>query len=124
MERLIDHFYIFSTIIFAVYSQLVMRWQVLAAGELPVDLNGKFYFIVKLLFNPWVISSIVSTFISGVFWMLAMSKFDISYAYPWVSLIFIFMFVFGVVLFDESFNLFKLMGSLLVVAGLITISRS
>ena len=49
--------------------------------------------------------------------MLAMSRFEISYAYPWISLNFLLMLFFGVVLFDESFSLAKLLGTFLVVAG-------
>jgi hypothetical protein len=32
LNRFIDHTFILSTILFTVYSQLIMRWQVSAAG--------------------------------------------------------------------------------------------
>jgi multidrug transporter EmrE-like cation transporter len=56
--------------------------------------------------------------LAGISWMLAMSRFEISYAYPWIGLNFLLMLFFGVVLFDESFSLAKLFGTLLIVAGI------
>ena len=124
MSRLVDHLYIASTIVFTVYSQLVMRWQVSQAGALPIDLMGKVKFVGLLFLNPWVVSSIVATLFAGISWMLAMSRFEISYAYPWVSLNFILMLLFGVLFFSETFNSAKFLGTLLVVAGIVVIARN
>ncbi len=124
MNRLLDHAYIASTIVFTVYSQLIMRWQVGVAGPLPIGVFDKLHYVAGLLLNPWVLSGLLATFIAGVSWMLAMSKFEISYAYPWVSLNFVLMLMFGVFLFGESFNLSKTLGTLLVMAGIIVLARS
>lgn len=123
MSRLIDHLYIASTVFFTVYSQLIMRWQVSQAGNLPVDFIGKVLFVAQLFLNPWILSSIVATLFAGISWMLAMSRFEISYAYPWVSLNFVLMLLLGVLLFDESFNTAKVLGTLLAVAGIVVITR-
>ena len=124
MSRLIDHLYIASTILFTVYSQLIMRWQVTQAGALPTDLMGKGLCVGRLFLNPWVISSIVATLFAGIAWMLTMTRFEISYAYPWVSLNFVLMLFFGVFLFNESFNSMKMLGALLVISGIVTIARN
>ena len=123
MTRFVDHFYIISTIFLAVYSQLIMRWQVSIAGELPEDLRGKVVFVVELFFNPWIISCIVATLFAGVSWMLVMTRFEISYAYPWVSLSFVLMLILGVFLFGEEFSVNKLVGTIVVVFGIIIITR-
>lgn len=124
MSRSLDHIYIAGTIAFTVYSQLIMRWQVSLAGALPADLMGKVYFVAHLFLNPWVISSIFATLFAGISWMLAMSRFEISYAYPWIGLNFLLMLFFGVLLFNESFSLAKLFGTLLVVAGIAVLAGS
>lgn len=124
MNRVLDHLYIVSTIVFTVYSQLIMRWQVQLAGPLPDPVSEKFGYVTQLLLNPWVLSGVIATFFAGVSWMLAMTKFEISYAYPWVSLNFVLMLLLGVLLFDESFNSMKVLGTLLVIAGIVVITRS
>jgi len=123
MNRFLDHMYIASTIIFTVYSQLIMRWQVGLAGPLPVDLSGKLSYVGYLLINPWVISGVVATFFAGVSWMLAMTKFEISYAYPFISLNFLIILVAGYLLFSESMSGIKLIGTGLVILGLIVIAK-
>lgn len=123
MATFINHIYIFLTILFTVYSQLVMRWQVTAAGQLPDDVTSKIRFIVTLLLNPWVISGVVSTFFAGVSWMLAMTKFEISYAFPYVSLNYVLILAASIILFNESFSAIKFLGSLIIIVGIIVIAK-
>ena len=124
MLRIIDHFYIVSTVIFTVYSQLIIRWQVSNAGNLPVDFTGKVYFVGHLLLNPWILSSILATFFAGISWILAMSRFETSYAYPWISINFVLILILGVLLFNESLGGAKLLGTFLIVAGIVLIARN
>lgn len=123
MVRMIDHVYIVGTVAFTVYSQLIMRWQVSQAGTLPSDFFGKMSFVAHLFLNPWILTSILATLCAGISWMLAMSRFEISYAYPWVALNFVLMLFGGVLLFDESFSVPKMLGSLLIIAGIVVIAR-
>lgn len=123
MAKIFDHIYIFSTIIFTVYSQIIMRWQVSHSGPLPESLIDKLNYICVLLINPWVITSIISTFLAGVSWMLAMTKFEISYAFPFVSLNYVFILIVGVLFFGEYISFIKLVGCLIVVVGILVIAK-
>jgi len=124
LARVLDHFYIFATMGLAIYSQLIMRWQVSLAGPLPDSLMNKALFVGRLLLTPWVITAIAASFFSGIAWMMAMTKFEVSYAYPWVSLNYVIVLGFGVWLFHETFTLHKLIGTILIIAGLIVITKS
>lgn len=123
MARLIDHFYILSTIVFTVSSQLIMRWQVSEAGPLPVDTTAKVEYTLNLLMNPWILCAILATFFAGVSWMLAMTKFEISYAYPFVSLNYILVLAAGFLLFNEPISATKLAGGALIILGIIIIAK-
>ena len=119
----LDHAYIVSTLVFTVYSQLVMRWQVGLAGALPAGIEGKLAYIGHLLINPWVLSGIVATFFAGVSWMLAMTRFEVSYAFPFVSLNYVLILFASAFLFGETINLAKLAGTSLIVLGIVVIAR-
>mgnify|MGYP003125922542 CR=1 FL=1 len=123
MIKFFEHAYIIMTVLFTVYSQLVMRWQVTLAGPLPADTVGKTIYVMTLLINPWVLTGILATFFAGISWILAMTKFEISYAYPFISLNYILVLAAGFLLFDESINTYKVVGSLLVVLGVIVIAK-
>lgn len=123
MLRLIDHTFIALTIFFTVYSQLVMRWQVARAGQLPSEFVGKAWFVAALLTKPWVLSALAATFGAGISWMLAMTKFELSYAYPFIALNYILVVVAAAVLFGEEMTIPRLLGTLLVVVGITVIAR-
>ena len=118
------YFYIFGTIFFTVYGQIVLKWRINDIGSLPEGMSDKIFFLVKLLFDPWIFSGFFAAFIASFFWMAAMTKFDISYAYPFMSSAFVLVFLLSVVLFQEPITWQKVAGLLLIVLGIIVTSRS
>ena len=86
-----DYLYILGAILFTVYGQVVIKWQVSNAGAFPGDAAEKMWFLLRLAVNPWVISSLCGAFLAFLCWMVAMTKFDLSYAYPFMSLSFVFV---------------------------------
>lgn len=124
MKNLANHIYIFATIFFTVASQIIMRWQVSTIHSgLPVDFIGKLIFIKTMLLKPWVLLAVMCTFLAGISWMMAMTKFEVSYAYLWVSLNFILVMFFGITWFQESISLLKIIGTCLVLLGLFVATR-
>lgn len=123
MSRFIDHLYIFLTVLFTVYSQLVIRWQVSMAGQLPDNAVGKIQFLCTLLLNPWVVTSVVATFFAGISWMLAMTKFEVSYAFPFASLNYVLILAASVFLFNETITSAKVLGTLIVVVGIMVMAK-
>ena len=118
------YFYIFGTIFFTVYGQIVLKWRINGIGTLPENFSDKVWFLVKLLFDPWVFSGFFAAFIASFFWMAAMTKFDISYAYPFMSSAFVLVFLLSVVLFQEPLTWQKLIGLSFIIIGIIITSRS
>ena len=118
-----SHIYIFLTIFFTVYGQIIIKWQVNSAGALPVEAIEKISFILRLLLNPWILSGLFSAFLASLTWMAAMTKFDLSYAYPFMSLSFIIVSLSSLVFFNESMSLSRLIGLSFIVLGIIVINR-
>jgi multidrug transporter EmrE-like cation transporter len=117
------YFYVSMTIFFTVYGQLVLKWQVNEAGQLPVDLGGKIFFLFKLLLNPWILSGFVSAFVAALAWMAAMTKFELSYAYPFVSITFVLVVLSGAIFFNEPLSWPKIAGMVLIVGGILVGSQ-
>ena len=125
MKFLMEHFYIFLSIFFSVSSQLIIKWKMSSFSlENHIGLYNKFIFAFTMLFNPFIILSIILTLLSGMSWMIAMTKFDISYAYPFTTLGFVLILLFSSFLFNESFTIYKLVGVTFIVIGIIISSRS
>lgn len=117
-------FYIAGTIIFTVYGQLILKWKISQYGMMPEMLGDKILFLFKLLLDPYIFSGFLSAFIASFFWMAAMTKFELSYAYPFMSLSFVLVFGFSVYFLHETTNMYKILGLLLIVSGIIITSMS
>ncbi len=115
--------YIVLTILFTVYGQIVIKWQVNLAGSFPTDTSGKFWFFIQLLLNPWVISSLICAFLAALSWMAAMTKFQLGYAYQFMSITYIAIPILSFIFFQETITLPKMLGMSLIVAGLLVIGN-
>ena len=125
MKFLTEHFYIFLTIFFAVSSQLIIKWKMSALDLSHMQTIGeKFFFAASMLLNPYIMLSIVFTLLSGLSWMIAMTKFDISYAYPFTALGYVFILLFSVILFHEPLSWHKTLGILFIMVGIAIVSRA
>jgi multidrug transporter EmrE-like cation transporter len=118
------YFYIFGTIFFTVYGQLILKWRINDYGVLPDGILEKTQFLFNLLLDPWIFSGFASAFVASFFWMAAMTKFDVSHAYPIiVGGLAILTSVFAVIFLKESVSLYKVMGVILIVAGVFFLSK-
>ena len=121
---LAGHVYILLTLLFTVYGQLVLKWQMGFAGQMPAGTQDKLVFLLLQFLNPWILSGFLSAFVASLTWMAAMTRLDLGYAYPFMSMAFVIVMVFGVIFLGESMNLARVAGTGLVVAGLVIISRA
>jgi len=114
-----SYFYVACTVLLTVYGQLVIKWQVLAAGPLPDATGDKVLFLAQLLVNPWIVSALVAALAAAMTWMAAMTRLDLSHAYPFLSTVFVLVPLLSVVLFNEPVTTPKVLGLALVVAGIV-----
>jgi len=113
------YLYIFACIVFTVYGQMILKWRIKDYGALPAATLDKVTHLFGLLLDPWIISGFASAFIASLFWMAAMTKFELSFAYPFMSLSFVFVLVISTLLLGEMLTLGKVIGLALIIAGLI-----
>lgn len=114
---------VICTVLLTVYGQLIVKWRVNQAGPLPVELVKKAVFLVSLLIDPWVVTVIPATLVAGLCWMAAMTKLELSYAYPFMSLAFVLVLILSAVLFHETVSMPKVLGMVIVILGLIIASQ-
>ena len=122
-KSIMNFLYILATVLFTVYGQLVVKWQVAQAGPYPLATSERLIFLLKLLLNPWIISGVAAGFFALLCWMIAMTRFDLSFAYPFMSLAFIFVLILSAIFFRETVTMPKMIGVMLIVAGIIIGSR-
>jgi len=85
--------------------------------------NGFIQLLKNSISNISLIIGISFYALSMVFWLYVLSKMQLSKAYPMVSLGYVFTLFLGYFLLNESLSAFKLIGIMLVIFGVIFISR-
>ena len=115
------YIYIFATLFFTVYGQMILKWRITKLNW-SMPSSGVWDMIVsytKFLFDPLIFSGFLSAFIASVCWSMAMTKFQITEAYPFMSLAPAIVFLLGVWLLGETFTIGKVIGLVLIMIGLI-----
>ena len=124
MIRLIDYSYILGTVVFTVYGQLIIKWRIGDYGQLPEELGNKLIFLFKLLFDPYIFSGLVAAFVASMFWMAAMTRFDVSHAYPFITAgLTLITVIMAVAILGEPVTMYKVTGVLLIISGVIVMGQ-
>ena len=123
MTRLVDYSYILATIGFTVYGQLILKWRIAQFGPLPSGSADKLKFLVSLLLDPAIFSGFAAAFLASLAWMAAMTKFDLSHAYPFMSLNFVVVLLLSGWLLSEPVTVQKALGVAMIVVGTVVAAR-
>ena len=80
--------------------------------------------LATIAFDPYFIAAIALYGIASFLWVIAVSKTDISRAYPFMASGFVIVPLIGWVLLNESLNLPFFLGTSLIVAGIVVIGTA
>ena len=116
---MVGYLCILGCIILTVYGQLIIKWRMSLKGAMPELLSEKIIFLLSNLLDPFILSGLVAAFATSILWMVVLTKFEVSHAYPFMSLPFIFVVVGSIIFFGETFTWGKVLGVLLICAGII-----
>ena len=113
---------VYLAIIFNIIGQLSLKWSMMhftGVNLSPINLTK----IFKLVFAPFSLLGLIFYGISALFWMLALTKVELSVAYPMLSIGYVLIFFVSILLFNEPFKLIRMLGVLLIIGGVYFISR-
>ena len=114
-----------GTMLFTIYGQLILKWRLGNYGPLPELLVDKVVFLLRLLTDVYILSGFMAAFFASLFWMAAMTKADLSYAYPIISGgLLLLTTISAIVLLGESLSMLKALGILIVILGVVVLYLS
>ena len=88
-----------------------------------IDLSNKNYLIIlwEIIKNLWIIWWLFAIFVSMILWLKVLSQNDLSFAYPFVAISFIFVFIVSYFYLWEQINIFKILGLIFIIIWIIFI---
>jgi drug/metabolite transporter (DMT)-like permease len=115
--------FIALTIILTVYGQLIIRYEIGSVVSIPTGIPLIGFVIKFMLFRPLVISGLLSAVLASSTWIAALCKFELSYAYPFISLTFVAVVALSFLFFGEAINAYKLIGLALICLGVFVVGK-
>ena len=117
--------YILISVVIGVAGQLLLKKGMNNMGELSLSLPWRELLDVlwRIGTNPYVFFGLAVYLLSTVFWLIALSHVDLSYAYPFASLSYGFTIFGSWWLLGESITPLRLIGTLIICGGVVVISR-
>ena len=79
--------------------------------------------IIPMIYNVYIISGLLSYGIGTIFWLIALSRADLSFVYPFISLTFIIIFISSAILFHETVNFSRILGAVIIVIGILVLVK-
>lgn len=81
-------------------------------------------YLIQITSNNYLILGLLAYVLSMLFWLIVLSKIEVSKAYPFVGLGFIGTMLAAHIILGESITTVKVMGTLFIVGGVIMVSNS
>ena len=103
-------------------AQLLIRKGMLVEGE--VGMQNMLSHVGSMITNVWLWGAMLCYALSILLWMSVLSKVEVSYAYPFLSVGYVVSAVAGYALFNENLSPVRIAGIIVICVGVILISRS
>lgn len=103
-------------------AQLLIRKGMLVEGE--VGVQNMLSHVESMITNLWLWGAMFCYALSILLWMSVLSKVEVSYAYPFLSVGYVVSAVAGYALFNENLSPIRIAGIIVICIGVILISRS
>jgi drug/metabolite transporter (DMT)-like permease len=116
--------YILISVLGGAVGQVLLKRGMSGMGPLTLSVNKLPSILFGMGTNPFVVIGLIVYVGSTVFWLTALSRVDLSYAYPFASLSYVAMLIASWQIFHEDISLLRLAGSFVILMGVILISRS
>jgi multidrug transporter EmrE-like cation transporter len=116
--------YILISVVTSTIGQLLLKKGMNSMGSITLSTSQLISTSWKMATNPYVFLGLVIYLAGTVFWLAALSRVDLSYAYPFASLSYIVMLVASWMLFDERITLGRLLGTVVIGIGVLFIYRN
>jgi drug/metabolite transporter (DMT)-like permease len=107
-----------------VIGQLLLKKAMTNMGVITPTAGGLPAIVLRIATSPLVIFGLSCYVLGSFFWLIALSRTDLSFAYPFASLSYILIFAGSWYFFGEHISTMRLSGLAVIVLGVLLVARS
>ena len=115
---------IISSVLLNACAQIFLKKGMILIGKFNLSDVNYFDLSLAILKNPFLLCGFFCYGFSILAWMFALSRVDVSFAYPFLSLGYIVTLFFGFYFFNETINAWKIFGTIFILFGVAMIAKS
>ncbi len=120
------HFILFTVLTNAA-AQVMLKHGMMTLGPIqmagPTTVTSIILLIFKVVFHPWVFFGLCTFVISMASHLFVLSKVELSFAFPFLSLAYVAVAIFAWAVFKEDMNIWRVGGIALICAGTVLIAQ-
>ncbi|MCP3776527.1 EamA family transporter [Paenibacillus sp. MZ04-78.2] len=115
------YFYVFSSVALGAVGQVLMK---LGTNKVPLtSAEPLLRKLIMMFTQPYILGGLTCYALSAVLWIFALSRMQLSLAYPMVAAGYVIVFIISVLLFKEAITIQKVGGMMLIMAGVIVLAK-
>lgn len=111
-------------VVLNVTGQLSLKQGMSKFGNFSLSLEALPPIFLKAATNPYVLFGLVCYGLGFLVWLIVLSKAEVSYAYPLISLGYVFTAILAKVMFGEAVSVTRMVGILVTCLGVFLVARS
>ena len=115
---------IFTSIFMGAVGQLLLKTGMSKIGYITGKYSDIIQNVLKSFASPYILVGILSYVLSMLLWLIILSRVDLSFAYPMVSVGYVFVIVMSYFILHENISLLRLIGAITICIGILFIAKS
>ena len=116
--------FILFTVMTNAAAQLMLKHGMMALGPLSFAGVNPLVKVLQIVFSPWVFLGLLTFVISMASHLYVLSKVELSFAYPFLSLAYVAVAIFAYFVFREDLNALRIAGIGFICVGTVLIAQS
>lgn len=118
------YLYIFLCVVLNVISQLLLKTGMNTIGHFQMEATNLLNTSIKIATNPNIIIGLLLYGLSFALWLVALSRLDVSLAYPLLSIGYIIMPFVAYLFLGEVLSILRIVGICIIIVGVYIVSKS
>lgn len=116
--------YILAAGVLGVVGQVVMKRGLTTLGPVALDPGALPSVVASLALNPLIVLGLAITVTGTFFWLITLSRVDLSFAYPFASLNYVLVLAASWLWLDETISPVRLLGVVAICTGVCLVMRT
>jgi drug/metabolite transporter (DMT)-like permease len=116
--------FILFTVMTNAAAQIMLKQGMITLGPISFEGVNPVLRLLQIVFSPWVFAGLLTFVVSMASHLYVLSKVELSFAYPFLSLAYVAVAVFAYFVFREDLNAYRIAGIGFICVGTVLIAQS